>query len=110
MRGSICHTKVGDSSGQGGCECITVLRGWDGSEQQNNDGGYPKGTERGEVHRVGRGVAAYNPGLVFFRKEACAMDDTNTNVNNVIIRDGMLGKVGKCCFPEKACNKQLESL
>ncbi len=80
-------------------------------EQRNVDGSFPKGTERGKVHHVSRGVAAWNPGLVFFCKETCAIDAMNTNVNNVIIGDGMLGKVGKHCSPEKAHNtKQFESL
>jgi hypothetical protein len=51
-----------------------------------------------------------NLGLVFFRKEACAMDDPNTNVNNVIVGDGMLGEVGKYCSPGEAHDKQFESL
>ncbi len=46
------------------------------------DGGFPKGTEHGKVHRVGRGVTTCNPGLVFFPKETCAMDDMNTDVDN----------------------------
>ncbi len=38
------------------------------------------------------------------------MDDTNTDVNNVFVRDGMLGKVSECCSLDKAHNKQFESL
>jgi hypothetical protein len=71
LRVGVCHAKVGDSVGQGSYGCIllcgihavAVLRGQDGREQCNFDGGFPKGTERGEVHCVGWGVAACNPGL-----------------------------------------------
>jgi hypothetical protein len=38
------------------------------------------------------------------------MDDTNTNAYNVIIGEGMLGKVGKHCSLEKKGNKQIKSL
>jgi hypothetical protein len=38
------------------------------------------------------------------------MDVSNTAVDNVIVGDWMLGKVGKSCSPEKARNKQFESL
>ncbi len=33
------------------------------------------------------------------------MDDMNTNVDNVIVGYGMLGKVGKRCSLEQVCNK-----
>ncbi len=51
----------------------------------------PKSTECSKVYCVGWVVAAPDPGLVFFHKEVRAMDDMNTNVNDVIVRDGMLG-------------------
>jgi hypothetical protein len=38
------------------------------------------------------------------------MDDANTNVNDVIIGDGMLGKVGNCSSPELVRNKELKPL
>ncbi len=66
--------------------------------------------ECGEVHCVGWAVAAHDPGLVLLHEKARAMDDANTNVDNVIIGDGMLGKVGKRCSPEQACNKELKPL
>jgi hypothetical protein len=43
-------------------------------------------------------------------KEACAVNDANTNVNDVIIWDGMLGEFGKRCSLELACDKEFEPL
>jgi hypothetical protein len=116
--GSVSHAKVGNSIGQGGSGCIVLygvhvvamLQGWCGRERRNVDGGFPKGTERSKVHCVCQVVTACNPGLIFFHKEACAMYDLNTYVNNVIVGDGLLGEVGKQCSLEQACNKEFESL
>jgi hypothetical protein len=69
-----------------------VLRGWGGCEGRNVDGGLLKGTKCGKVHVGGWVVAAHDPGLVFLRKEASLVDDANTDVNDVIVGDGMLGK------------------
>ncbi len=38
------------------------------------------------------------------------MNDTNTNINNVIVGAGMLGKVGKRSSPEQVRNKEFEPL
>ncbi len=111
--GGVSHPKVGYSISQGGCGCIVlcgahavaVLQGWDGCEQRNVDGGFPKGMERGKVDCVGWGVVTCNPDLVFFCKEACAMDDMNADVDNVIVGDGVLGKVGKRCSPKQSGDK-----
>jgi hypothetical protein len=87
-----------------------MLWGRGGHEERNVDGGFLNGMECGEVHCVGWAVAAHDPGLVLLHEKARAMDDANTNVDNVIIGDGMLGKVGKRCSPEQACNKELKPL
>ncbi len=89
---------------------VAVLRGQGGRERHNADNGSPKGTEHSKVHCVGWVVATRNPGLVFFRKEAHAMDDTNTDVDDVIVGNGMLGEVDKRCSPEQACDKEIKSL
>jgi hypothetical protein len=103
LHGGVSRAKVVNSISQGGCRCIvlynvlaiSVLQGQGRNEGCNVDGSLPKGTECGKVHCVGWVVAARDPGLIFFHKEAHAMDDTNTDVNDVIVRDGMLGEVGK---------------
>jgi hypothetical protein len=108
LPGSVGCAKVGNSVGQGGCGCIVlygihaiaVLQGRGSCGRSNVDGSFPKGTEHSKVHCAGWVVTARNPGLVFFRKEACAMDDTNTDISNVIVGNGMLGKVGDCCSSE----------
>ncbi len=76
-----------------------MLQGRGGREGCNVDGSLQKGTECGKVHCVGWVIATCDPGLVLLRKEAPAMEDTNTYVNNVIIGEGMLGKVGKHSSP-----------
>jgi hypothetical protein len=38
------------------------------------------------------------------------MDDVNVDVNDVIVRNGMLGKVGKGSPPEQAHDKEFEPL
>ncbi len=43
-------------------------------------------------------------------KEASLIDDSNANVNNVIVGNGMLGKFGKCSSPEQAHNKVFKPL
>jgi hypothetical protein len=111
LHGGISHAKVGNIvvQGQGcrstvlyGVHTVAVVQGGDVHKRRNVDGGFPKARERGKVHCVGWLVAACNPGFVFFCKDACATNDTNTDVNDVIFRDGMLGKVGKRCSPEQA--------
>ncbi len=72
-----------------------MLQGWGGRERRNVDGSLPKGTECGKVHVVGWVIAARDPGLVLLCKKASSMDDTNADVNDVIVGNGMLGKVGK---------------
>ncbi len=62
----------------------------------------------GKVHCVGWVVAVRDPGLVLLRKEAHAMDDANTNANNAVLGDGILGNVGKLCSLEQARNKEFE--
>jgi hypothetical protein len=59
-----------------------------------------KGTECGKVHDVGCVIAAHDPGFVLLCKEASPMDDANAYVDYVIVRNGMLGKVGKCSSSE----------
>ncbi len=66
--------------------------------------------ECGKVHVVGWVISTRDPGLVFLNKEASSVDDGNTNVDNVIVRDGMLGKVDKGSSPEQAHSKELEPL
>jgi hypothetical protein len=61
-----------------------MLQGWGGRERRNVDGGFLKGTKCGKAICVYWFVAMCNPGLIFFPEEACAMDDTNTNINDVI--------------------------
>jgi hypothetical protein len=56
--------------------------------------------ECGKVHVVGWVITTRDPGLVLLREEASSMDDANANVNDVIVRNGMLGKIGKCSSPE----------
>ncbi len=87
-----------------------MLQGQGGREGHNVDVGLPKGTEWGKVDCVGWVIAVRGPGLVLLRKEASAMDDTNTNVNDVIVGDGMLGKVDKRCSLEQEHNKEFEPL
>ncbi len=77
-----------------------MLQGQGGCEGRNVDRGLPKGEECGTVHVVGWVIAVRDPGLVLLRKEAGLMDDANANVNDVIVGNGMLGKVGKCSSPE----------
>ncbi len=72
-----------------------MLQGRGGRKGQNVDGGLPKGTECSKVHVIGWVIAACDSGLVLLCKEASTIDDANVNVNDVIIRNGMLGKVGK---------------
>jgi hypothetical protein len=38
------------------------------------------------------------------------MDDANGDVNDVIVGNGMLGKVGKCSSPEQAWDKEFKPL
>ncbi len=77
-----------------------MLQGRGGHEGCNVDGGLPKGTECSKVHVIGWVIAARDPGLVLIRKEASSMDEANANVDDVIIGNGMLGKVGECSSPE----------
>ncbi len=71
-----------------------------GREGRNVDGVLPKRMECGKVHVIGWVIAAHDPGLVLLHKEAPFMDDVNADVNDVIIGNGMLGKVGKCSSQE----------
>jgi hypothetical protein len=87
-----------------------MLQGWGGCQGRNADGGLPKGKECGKVHIVGWVVAARDPGIVFFCKEACVVDDVSTDINDVIVRDGMLDEVGKRISLEQARNKEFELL
>ncbi len=87
-----------------------MLHGRGGHEGRNVDGGLPKGTECGKVHGVGWVLAKRDPGLVLLHKEARAMDYANTNVNDVIVGDGMLGKVGKRSSLEQARDKEFKPL
>ncbi len=59
-----------------------------------------------KVHVVGWVIAARDSGLALLHKEASLMDDADVDVNYVMIRNGMLGKVGKRCSPEQARNKK----
>ncbi len=77
-----------------------MLQGRGGHEGRNVDGGLPKGTECGKVHVVGWVIATCDLGLVLLRKEASLMDDANADVDDVIVGNGMLGKVGECSSPE----------
>ncbi len=77
-----------------------MLQGRGGHEGCNVDDGLLKGTECGKVHVIGWVIAAHDLGFVLLHKEASSMDDANAYVNNVIIGNGMLGKVGKCSSPE----------
>ncbi len=63
-----------------------------------------------KVHVVGWVIAAHDPGLVFLREEASLVDDANTNVDNIIVKDGMLGEVGERRSTEQARNKEFEPL
>jgi hypothetical protein len=115
--GGICHTKVENSVSQGGgrivllgLHAIAVLQGWEGLEGRNIDGSLPKGMECGKVQVVGWVIAAHDPGFVILGKEASLVDDTNTNVHDVIICDGMLGVVGKRSSPEQVRNKEFKLL
>ncbi len=95
-----------------GIHAVAVLQNRGGCEgcNCNVDSSLPKGTECGKVNGVSWVVTARDPGLVLLCKEARAMDDANTNVNDVIIGDGMLGKVGNCSSPELVRNKELKPL
>ncbi len=116
LHGGVRCAKVGNSVSQGGGSCIilygihavAMLQGRGGCEGCNVDGGLPKGMECGKVHVMGWVVAVHDPGLVFLCKEASLVDDANTNADDVIIRDGMLGKVGKRSSPEQACDKEFK--
>ncbi len=85
-----------------------MLQGRAGRKGCNVDGGLPKGTECSKVHFVGWVVAACDPGLVLLHKEAHAMDDVNTDVNNVVLGDGMLGEIGKRSSLEQAPDKEFK--
>ena len=61
-----------------------------------------------EVHGVVCVVASFDPHFAFFHKEASAMEDTNADINNVLVGDGMLGELGERRATEEACNEQLE--
>ncbi len=87
-----------------------MLQGWGGCEGRNVDGGLPKDTECNKVHVVGCVIAAHDPGLVSLWEEVSLMDDAKTNNNDVIVGDGMLGKVGKHSSPEQAHNKEFKPL
>jgi hypothetical protein len=73
-----------------------MLQGRGGREGRNVDGGLLKDTEYGKVHCVDWVVAARDPGLVPLCKEACAMDDMNTNVNNVLARLANIAPWNRC--------------
>jgi hypothetical protein len=49
-------------------------------------------------------------GLVFLCKEATLVDDVNTDVNDVIVGDEMLGKAGKHSSLEQALDKEFDPL
>jgi hypothetical protein len=87
-----------------------MLQSRGGCEGHNVDSSLPKGTECSKVHVVGWVIAARDPGLVFLCNKASSVDDMNTNINNVILGDGMLGKVGKHCSSEQARDKEFKSL
>ncbi len=87
-----------------------MLQGRGGHEGHDVDGGLPKGTECGKLHVIGWVITACDPGLVLLCEEASLMDDANANVNYVIIRNGMLGKVGECSSPEQVRNKEFKPL
>ncbi len=77
-----------------------MLQGRGGREGCSVDGGLPNGMECGKVRVIGWVIAMHDPGLVLLCKEASSMDDLNANVNDVIVGNGMLGKVGKCSSTE----------
>ena len=52
-----------------------------------------KETECGKAHQVVDIVAMCDPRLVFFGKEAGAMEDADPNVNDVVIGDGIFGEI-----------------
>jgi len=62
-----------------------------------------------EVHGVVCVVASFDPHFAFFHKEASAMEDTNADINNVFVGDGMLGELDERRATEEACNEQLEA-
>jgi hypothetical protein len=66
--------------------------------------------ECGKVHVVGWVITARDPGLVLLCNEASSMDDANADVNDVIVGNGMLGKVDECSSPEQARDKEFEPL
>ncbi len=68
------------------------------------------GTECGKVHVVGWVITARDPGLIFLLKEASLVDDVNADVNNVIVGNEMLDKVGKCSSLEQVHDKEFKPL
>ena len=62
-----------------------------------------------KTHRVGGVVATRDPRFVL-GKEAGAMKDMDADVDDVVIGDGIFGKICKGGTAKKACNKEFKPL
>ncbi len=77
----------------GGCHAVSTLQRWGGSERCDVHCHFPEGTECGKAHRVCGVIATRDPRLIFFGKEAGAMEDADPDVDNVVVGDGILGEI-----------------
>ncbi len=70
-----------------------MLRRWGGSERGDVHRRLPECTEGSEVHGVRGIVASHDPRFIFFSEEAGAMEDADSDIDDVGVGDGILGEI-----------------
>ena len=70
-----------------------MLRCWGGSECGDVHRRIPECTEGSKVHGVCGVVTSRDPCFIFFGKEAGAMEDADSDIDDVGVGDGILGEI-----------------
>ena len=94
LGGGVCRAKIGNHIREG-CRCIVagrrhavgVLTCRDRGKRCNLDCILPEWFERGEVNRVVVIITLQDPWFVSLGEESCAIEDTDADVNSVLVGD-----------------------